>query len=296
MVDSALADISSAIHVRHIMTPVGRASPFTRFDSVEEVRDHLARNRFDAAPVFPVDSKRQPGRSPGNPDGIVRRDDLDGLVPSELIGIAVQSLRSETLIGGQATLTALLGRFREKQTFLLVVGSSAIEGLVTPSDLNKQAGRTHLFMRVSALELALADIVRKRSKSDEDLLASVDEERARALKSRYAKKASLDEAADLVAAFDLKDLLRVCRVGLLPEPPFAQLTDDQIKQLSDFRNDVMHAVLKPSGDGDVKLSRLLEQDSLITGLVDCAEAASGNRPAEPEIAALPQPTSARQGY
>jgi len=40
---------------------------------------------------------------------------------------------------------------------MLVVGGLGLEGIVTPFDMNKQAGRTHLFMQISALEIALSD-------------------------------------------------------------------------------------------------------------------------------------------
>lgn len=82
---------------------------------------------------------------------------------------------------------------------------------MTPSDMNKQAGRTHLFMHVSALELALADGLRAAKRSEGDVLRLLSRERAGQVRWRLRKQQESDQAADLIATHDLRDLLLVER-------------------------------------------------------------------------------------
>jgi len=86
-------------------------------------------------------------------------------------------LTNSVLIDGNASWVRLLDRFRDEHRFMLVVGGNGLEGIVTPSDMNEQAGRTHLFMQISALEMALSD--RARSAPEDELLTVLPKDRAR---------------------------------------------------------------------------------------------------------------------
>lgn len=187
-------------------------------------------------------------------------------------------LSSDLLIEAKASLNELIERFRAEQPFMFVVGSGGLEGVVTPSDLNKQAGRTQLFMQVCALELALADIVRGSARSDDQLIALLPEERAKSAAGRYRKQRQRDEAADLVTAFDLQDLLYCCKASSVANSALSTLTATQIQHLSKFRNTVMHAVLEPAGDDDGRLKHLLDQTELVAGLLACVDGRSARPP------------------
>jgi len=189
------------------------------------------------------------------------------MAPGAEVRAAVRPLSSSVLIDSRANLLELLDRFRVQHTFLLVVGSMGLDGIVTPSDMNKQAGRTHLFMHVSALELALADRLRGAAQTEEELLQILPRERAGKVRSRLKKQQRSDQAADLVATFDFEDLLRIERhIGMADIRSL--LSSEQIAGLSDFRNRIMHSVLSPAGDGSERLDELLSHTKLVERLLD----------------------------
>jgi len=267
--DSVVREIASAIHVRHIQTPIRAAEPVTRATRVDEVLAHMQRHKYDATPVFPDVADGPDGVTVG-PDGTVWRADLERLKAHAEVHALVRPLTSRTLIDSNATLVQLLDRFRDNHTFLLVVGGVGLDGIVTPSDMNKQAGRTHLFMQVSALELALSDLVRSGFRPDNELLGLLPDVRAVRARSRLRRKQEYDEAADLVAALDFQDLLYI-EQRVRRHDAISALTSGQIQSLSGFRNRVMHAVLDPASDDSDRLKGLLGHMELIEGLLDSIE-------------------------
>lgn len=269
---SVIAEIASAIHVRHIQTPMETARVFTRATRAGEVLAHMEAHQYDASPVFP-DHVDDGAMGPFGPNGTLTKAEVQCLPSDGEIRSAVRPLTGSALIDGNASLVKLLERFREKHRFMMVVGGRGLEGIVTPSDMNKQAGRTHLFVQVSALEMALSDRVRAENWPDEETLRRLPQERARRAKSRLRVKREVDEAADLVAALDLEDLLRLAGAsnGL---DDFSALDARQIEGLATFRNKVVHAVLDPAGDADDRLEQLLTQTALITTLLDSLQSRS----------------------
>lgn len=267
MPNLVIAEIASALHVSHVLTPMSEVRRFTRIDGVELVKSHLATNMFDFTPIFPI-SAHQPAAlaERAGADGILRRSDLSQAQADEPIERFVRPLASDVLIEAKASLSELIKRFRV-QPFMFVVGGGGLEGVVTPSDLNKQAGRTQLFMQVCALELALADIVRSSARSKDQLLALLPEKRARAAAGRYGRQRDQDEAADLVAAFDLQDLLYLAKAWAGGDSALSGLTVGQIEQLSKFRNAIMHAVLEPASDDELRVKHLLDQTELLGELL-----------------------------
>jgi hypothetical protein len=263
--DPIINEIASAIHVRHIQTPMSSAERFTRASRVREVLAHMTRHKYDVTPVFPTGARRAEPKA-GDPDGTLWKADLEGLDTAAEVASVVRRLTSSALIDSNATLLELLDRFRDQQVFMLVVGGRGLDGMVTPSDMNKQAGRTHLFMQVSALELALADLIRTAALSDTELLQVLPGTRADRARSLMTRKQKEDEAADLVAALDFQDLLYIERARTAREP-LSALTDERIRAFSHFRNSVMHAVLDPAGDDSGRLEHLLSHTALATKLL-----------------------------
>lgn len=270
MSDSVIKEIAAAIHVRQIQTPMGMAKPFTRHSKVGQVATHMDRVQHDVTPVFPAgDTLNYRGQL--GPDGTLRRVELEGLDNADDIRSVVRPLSGDLLIDSKANLLEMLDRFRADHTFLLVVGSGGLNGIVTPSDMNKQAGRTHhLFMHVSALELALAERLRAAKRSDEDVLRLMTPKRAGMARGRLGRQQSSNQSADLVATLDFQDLLLVER-ELGASGFISHLSLQQIEQLSDFRNRVMHSVLQPAGDDPERLDELLVRTELVERLLGAIE-------------------------
>jgi hypothetical protein len=272
-----ITEIASAIHVRHILTPIRDVRWFSRTDRVGTVKAHLDENLFDFTPIFPGGVGQPKAETAGGlvgPDGLLCRSDLSKLQSDDPVGRLVRPLTSGVLIEAKASLNELIERFGVEQPFMLVVGGGGLEGVVTPSDLNKQAGRTQLFMQVCAVELALADRARASAHSEDELLARLPGKRARAVRSLYKKQRERDEAADLVAALDFQDVLYLFQAQSAADSSFGRLTGRQIQQLSRFRNTIMHAVLEPAGDDDIRLKQLLTDTRLVAELLACVEGPS----------------------
>jgi hypothetical protein len=269
--DPEIGEIASAIHVRHVQTPMSAASIFTRSSQAAEVVAHMERHKYDVTPVFPDGADREGGLR-RDPDATLWKADLEHLDPVVEVRSAVRQLTGSALIDSNATLVKLLERFRRGHRFMLVVGGRGLEGMVTPFDMNKQAGRTHLFMQISALEMALSDRLRAAGRADDEILQFLPKSRAAHAKSRFLSKQARDEATDLVAALDFQDLLDIER-GSSEFPVLSDLSAQQVRSLTKFRNSVMHAVLEPAGDDSDRLRQLLSQTALITRLLDGLEAA-----------------------
>ncbi len=122
-------DIAAAFTVGHIQTPVKTALPVGPQDSQGDLVAAMAEAQFDATPVFAdqvvVGYARQ-------------RDMRRG---GEPVSAVMRPLTAAVLVQSGAPIDRLLQRLLAEQ-FLLVVDGDGISGLVTPSDLNKQAGRT----------------------------------------------------------------------------------------------------------------------------------------------------------
>jgi len=270
--DPVIGEIASAIHVRHIQTPMNAAMRFTRANNVAEVAAHMEKHKYDVTPVFPSAADRT-GCKTSDPDGTLWKVNLEDLDPTDEVRSVVRPLTGSVLMDSSASLVTLLDRFRDEHRFMLVVGGHGLEGIVTPSDMNKQAGRVHLFMQISALEMALSDRIRAADYLDHELLALLPVARAGRAASLLAKKLGTDESADLVAALDFQDLLTIERARTTLEV-LSALSDQQIRSLADFRNSVMHAVLEPAGDDSHRLDSLLIHTALVASLLDGLETAA----------------------
>lgn len=267
--DPVIGEIASAIHVRHLQTSLSAARVFTPCSLVSEVAAHMKANKYDATPVFPP-ATGEGSSARTDPHGTLWFMDLHDLDPAEEVRPVVRPLGSSCLIDGNASVVRLLDRFRVDHRFMLVVGNQGLEGIVTPSDLNKQAGRTHMFMLVSALEMGLANRVRATDRKDSEILGMLPKDRARRASSLLARKQSRDVATDLVAALDFQDLLVIMRATASNEL-FTALSKEQIESLADFRNGVMHAVLEPAGDASDRLEHVLAQTAQLTRLLEALE-------------------------
>lgn len=264
MSDPVISDIASAIHVRHIRTPIKDARHFTLASSVGDVLQYLRHFQFDATVVFP--KGKEASAEACSPVGVLRAADLEDVHADKAVESEVVRLTGSVLIDGNASLAQLLARFAAGQRFLLVVGGQGLDGIVTPSDMNKQAGRTHLFMQLSALEMELSNRARTANRSDADNLDMLGGKRRKAVNSRLERNRESDQSADLVACLDFQDLLTIDRASS-PEGCTSTLSDAQINGLRDFRNRVMHAVLEPTGDDEVRIDDLLEQTALVDALL-----------------------------
>jgi hypothetical protein len=128
---------------------------FLSCDGLDQAAEVLARDelaQFDCIPV----------RDDGRVTGVLLRDDKVSGTASE----AMQHLHDGLLVAADEPLKAFLPLLVETP-YRLVVGGATIEAIVTASDVLKLPVRLLAFALVTHLEMSMADVIVRRSTSDE---------------------------------------------------------------------------------------------------------------------------------
>lgn len=270
--DAVVRDIASAIHVRHIQTPIEQARRITGEVTQQQVASYLMENQFDATPIFSPEPT-------ASVTGLVYREDLDKRSKQPVEHVR-RELEPAVLIDASAPLEDLLGRFDEGQPFLFVIGGRGVTGIVTPSDMNRQAGRVHLFLELSALELAMAQALRDEGGDQERWLTCLHPQAQKRALSEQRKARKQDQAVDLIATLHFRDLLLIIRSRGGLSGPWRGLTEPQIDSMNDFRISVMHAVRDVTTDSPPRIEQLISTTQLISQLLQPLLPAPGTEPQE----------------
>jgi len=205
------------------------------FDEVTEASEASRRLRtsgYDHAPTT---------RS-GRIHGRVALDRLDTTVAS--IGEVAEPLGVGDFIAADARLRELLSALAA-QPILFVLDGREISGIVTPSDLNKQAARAHFYVLVSAVEMGLSDALRSTYRRQDRALELLTPDRRERVKGRFERDRRSDVEADLIAEFELIDLF----TAVIRTPDLSDRLASSRTALSRLggsavalRHDVMHPV------------------------------------------------------
>jgi hypothetical protein len=159
--------------------------------------------------------------------------------------------------------------------FAFVREGDSIDSFVTPSDINRQAGRAHFYLLVAALEVALSDLLRRFAKGRDQsaFLNYLPRDGRFTVECRYlaAERDGLD--VDYVTYMEFSHLLKVVgHIDELRRPLDASTRTEwekKVGSLPDLRNDVMHSTrefLSPTR----AVSDLREKQDLIIQLLDLA--------------------------
>lgn len=259
-------EIAAAIVTRHIMTSISDAKMHFASEACSSVVTGLADRDFDNAPV-----KDSGGRIIGH----VNKREAEGL-DSRPVESCYQPLDATRVVSAEAPISELLGRL-EAVDFIFVVGVSGIAGLVTPSDMNKQAGRTYFYLLLVELELALAECVRRREFNLNEVVSYLDQNNADRLQSNLRSQSQDDVAADVVAAMYFSDLLMLVENARIISGLNERFVDGGPvrREVKDFRNQVMHPNKTMVTDRKSSIARLNRLDACLRQLLSEAEAAGG---------------------
>lgn len=261
MVDvSYVREMASLIQARHLYTPMRRATSFKAEDDQGSTAEVMAESNFDYAPIV--------RRS--EVVGFVARSDLTTSTGTE-IADKVQRLTARVLVSGDAPVAELM-TYLEDRPFLFVVEGREIAGLVTPSDLNKQPGRTYFYLLIANFEIAIAEMVRSRFPDQLDALRLISEARQGSVTSRLADLRMGDVDADVVAALDFTDLLTVVKNTPDLVAAFGEFSPGSWQRkvcgpLTSLRHDIMHGVRTLATDEPGSLDRLIRRDCLLRILI-----------------------------
>jgi hypothetical protein len=259
-------EIESAIRVRHLQTSLGESVWFASATSEADAVRALLPHGFEQAPV--VDD--------GLTVGFVLASELDPAAETPL-GAKAHPLAAGHLVSADSSLLEALP-WLTTHRLLFVLDGNAITGFVTPSDLNKQAGRTYFYLMLAELELFLAELIRTQFPDQRIAIGLLSANRAQKVIDRYAQDRAENVDADLVACLTFAD---VCDIAERDDSIREHLGFTSRKRaarafgpLKRLRDEVMHlvrallAVERPVEEL-VRLDRDLHQ------LVDAARRAQG---------------------
>ncbi len=82
------------------------------------------------------------------------------LQPDRKIKSIYRALDTSPIVGAAASINDVLPQLA-KAGFCFTVGRSGLEGFITPSDLDRHAARVHFYVLISAVEMALSQILRE---------------------------------------------------------------------------------------------------------------------------------------
>ncbi len=256
MSSPSTSQLSDAIIVGHLQTPLETATVLSPTAPVRSALRELAEANYDQAPVVGDD---------GVAIGFALTRDFAsgrGRVADHVRPVLPNALASE-MSPLQKALPWL-----QLSGFLFLLSGQTISGFVVPSDLNKQAGRTYLYLGLAALELAVADEVRRLSRS-QDVLAFLPPPAAKGIRNRLRRNVSLNVEADLVAEMNLSDLFHIvgCDSDLLARLGVsAEEWTMCWRPINDLRRRVAHST-RPVLKTTAEFSHIVEVDHRVHSLI-----------------------------
>ncbi len=230
---------------------------FDHQDHQSVVWNRLITHDFDYAPVT-----RQ-----GAVVGYLARADLDKSSRATIAHVA-QPLDIDVLATADAPLQEAIHWFVDSQFRLLLEGKE-ISGLVTPSDLNKQAGRTYFYLLLAELELGLAELIRRRYRNQNDVVRWIQPAHQSSVPKKYASARLANSEADLVSHMYFKDLLLIARSSTSIRRAISDVTPTDwerwAKELNDLRKETAHPV-KPLYGPHRSIEKLIELEGVLRSL------------------------------
>lgn len=246
-------DIATAIRARHLHTPIDRVHVYPPETPYPVVRQEMEAAGYDYALV--------------GADGVAAAilDRRTARRSRRPVGQLTSPMTSRDLISADTPLPGVLDALATRTPFLLTVSQTGLSGVVAPSDLNKQPGRTYYYLLVATLEMSIAGLLRESFPDQSPILQLLNSRRRSGALGRLARSKEQDSETDVVAALDLEDLLQVS----LKDPVTYTATwasldpadaESLKKQVLDLRHDVMHPARTLASDTQPSLERLVRLD------------------------------------
>jgi hypothetical protein len=145
----------------------------------------------------------------------------------------LHELRDSAIVSEEATISDVLGLLAT-EGFVFTVGERGLAGFVTPSDLDRHAVRSHFYLLLADLEMALADIVR-HDVPEALVVARIGGDSLK----RWSSASNENTEADAVEYLYIKDLAE-----LFLESQWGATLDrgqrNTLTELCQFRPTVMH--------------------------------------------------------
>lgn len=222
-VASAMPRLEASMEVRLITTcPFAECGPE---EAVATIKSNPVLREFDHIPV----------RERGQIIGVFnRREDHRG---KECVREAMIPLNEWYLLSADAPLLTFVEKADERP-FCLVLDGEAISGIVTLSDLQKLPVRPAIFLRVTHLEILLAEYIRKSTPRDQ-WLSHLHPKQAEKVRHDWKALHRRNLVIDLVSATKLAHKIEVAlKMGAFPGRINAK---SELREIRELRDSVAHA-------------------------------------------------------
>lgn len=251
--------IAAELTARFVHTPRSRLEGFSVEEPMSQAAGYLRGRNFDFGAVF-------------NGDEVVGRVSLDSLLQSDGGQVAdfMQSLSSAFVVAGDSPIREVM-RWLRDDPWLLVIDMNEIAGLVTPSDLNRQAARTYFYMLVSDFEIKLADSIRREFSDPAEALEHLGEQQRQKIRHSQSAAESRNIDSDYISYMDLSDLVNIAaKTPSLRDGfgyPSRSSWEGAVNSIVDVRHRIMHPV-RPLLDDASELDRLIDLEVRLHELLD----------------------------
>jgi len=251
-----LSEIHQAIRARHLCIPFDRVLTVSPDDNAAAAAHELAAVGYDNAPVL----------DDGDVVGVFSREGW--FVGAGTVEKAMHRRQLQQVVTADTTYRQLLKELQE-QPLLLVLNGRTVLGIVTPGDTGSAPGRTHFYLLLSGLEMAIAEWVRRLYPEQDSALSHLTEDRSAKIEALYDQLRDQDDHLDLVAAMSLHDLIKIlkCTPHARAAVEFGELRLNHFDSLDSFRNDVMHPVREFTHATTQGLARLQRWDDRLSALL-----------------------------
>ena len=244
-------DIAKAITARHLATPLLDAMTTRPDETAITAAARLRSHAFDQAPVM----------ADGQVAGWVLTTDLEAS-PARTVRRVMRRLTPSSLVSADAPVRTVLEALVGSE-MVFVVSGRHVDGFIVAADINRHAARTHFYLLVADLELALVALLRRWYARPDALLGRIPSAaRSQAIK-RYERDRAWSTEIDQLAVLDFSDLLTI--VGRSPKVRrlFLCRTEDDWQRRTRRMNRFRIAVMHPSAPfiGEWKIEDVLEMET-----------------------------------
>lgn len=259
---SPFDDIVESLRVANIQTPFDRIVGFQVEDQSVSAAALMRERRYDFAPVF--DGVELLGR--------VRLERLTATVGGN-VGRALEPLAGSYMTTAHSTIPEAM-RWLEDDPWLLVLDGRRISGLVTPSDLNRQAARAYFYLLLVDFEIRLAEAIRDIFPDQEIALDLLSALARRQVGRRIAKSGQGDVESDAVSAMSLRDLIDIGSAASSVQDKLDHILASDWEwartKLIQFRHEIMHPTKQLLDDRN-GLGNLIEFEETLSRLAGLAK-------------------------
>ncbi len=225
--EEPLGGLEAGLRVEHIV-----ASPLGTCNINEDAEAVLARFRdFTCIPVR---------RNENGPIiGVLEQSDPP---PKGIVEQCMRQLDGSMLISAGAPLSELIPLLGQSP-YRLVVTQKGIEGIVTPSDLQKLPARLYTFALITRLELVMMDIIQqKTAKDDQAWLKHLKKPRIEKLEEKHQTLQTEDSDLPLLELTEFCDKRDILMKLLASHQGFSRNAfEEDLKAIEKLRNSVAHA-------------------------------------------------------